>query len=75
MDVASELLNGTPRRCGAGLRVDELFGDRPDILDAIRVARSERKVSFQFIADILSKEGETVSGTAVQNWLRGQGVQ
>jgi DNA-directed RNA polymerase specialized sigma24 family protein len=75
MDLAAQL-KGEPRnRYGRTLKLEELFGDRPDILEAVIVARAERKLSYQSIADVLGREGEYISPTAVQNWLRAQGVQ
>jgi hypothetical protein len=74
MDLAAQL-NEEPRsRYGRGLKLEELFGDRPDILEAIIAARVERKLSYQTIADVIARNGQYISPTAVQNWLRTQGV-
>jgi hypothetical protein len=53
----------------------ELFGDQPDVLDAIVQARVERGLSFRVIAGVLSKSGEQISEGAVQNYLRSRGFQ
>lgn len=74
MDLAAQLKDEPRNRYGRGLKLEELFGERPDILEAIIVARVERKLSYQSIADVLSRDGEYVSPTAVQNWLRARGV-
>ena len=61
-----------PRRGGQRLRVDVLFGDQPDVLDAIRVARYELGKSTNLIAEYLSEFGEPISAAAVAGWLRAQ---
>lgn len=58
----------------ANKKVEAVFGDRPEVLESIRRARSERGVSFEQIALILSEEGHRISAGAVRNWLRGEGI-
>jgi len=64
----------TPATGGHGSKVDYLFGDKPDVLDAIIDAR-KRRCSFRQIAMALSVDGETVSSGAVQNWLAARGIK
>jgi len=70
--LAKKLSEATPARSGHKLRIEELFGDRPDVLEAIIAAR-KRGLSSRVIADVLSAEGEKVADGAVTNWLRSQG--
>lgn len=60
---------------GQQMRVPLLFGDRPEVLDAIRAARRDRGASWQAIAELLSKHGQRVSSTAVRNWLVSEGIE
>lgn len=55
-------------------KIVALFGDRPDVLDAIVRARRDRKLSYQQIAKVLSADGEPISAGAVQSWLSRQGI-
>jgi hypothetical protein len=60
---------------GAGLRIVNLFGDQPEVLDAIRRARRDRKLSFAAIAKFLTVNGDhPVSSAAVQTWLAKEGI-
>jgi hypothetical protein len=74
MNLVEELSVAIPRRSGRESKVATLYRDRPEILDAIKQARVERRLSFRRIAEVLSKDGEYVSEGAVQNWLRGEGI-
>jgi hypothetical protein len=58
-------------------RVQFLFGGRPAVLEAIVVARRDRKLSYSQIAKLLSRDkpGVTVSSGSVKNWLEGRGIQ
>lgn len=56
------------------LLIDELYADRPKVLESIRRARQERKLSYRQIAKVLSTDGAMVSAGAVQNWLGKQGI-
>lgn len=60
---------------GKGLKVLVLFGDRPDVLEAIIRARRDRRLSFAQIATVLSDEGKSVSSAAVAKWLAAEGVK
>ena len=60
------------RTGGHPYRVDVLFGDQPDVLDAIRVAHHELGKSTNLIAEHLSEFGEPISAAAVASWLRAQ---
>lgn len=60
---------------GKKTRIEMLYGDRPDVLDAIRRARAERRLSFRQISQVLSSEGESISEGSVQKWLRSQGIE
>lgn len=76
-DELSKKLDETPiNKSGRkGLRVHKEFGDRPEVLESILVARRDRGLSFRLIAEVLS-EGldDPISSTAVQNWCRELGV-
>lgn len=76
-DPLAALLNNTDTSglAGSKSRVMFLYGDRPEVLDAIRRARLERKLSFSQIARVLSSEGNKISDGAVQTWLRSQGIE
>lgn len=50
-----------------------LFGDQPDVLEAIREAR-KRKCSYAQIAKTLSTPVMPVSESAVKSWLQTQGI-
>lgn len=75
-DLLNDLLAIAPADGGGQqMRIPMLFGDRPDILDAIRSARRDRKASWQSIADLLSRHGHRISATAVRNWLVSEGIE
>jgi hypothetical protein len=54
-------------------KVVVLFGDQPEVLEAIREAR-RRKCSFVQIAKTLSTPDNPISETAVKSWLAMQGI-
>lgn len=74
--LAVLLGNATMQNGGTKLKVDVLFGDRPDVLTAIKKARVERKLGFQTIARLISaaEPKNSISDTAVENWLKAQGI-
>jgi len=74
-DPIADALDGAAQiKGGAGmLRIDYLFGDRPAVLEAIKRARYQRKLSHQQIADLISTPEAKVSSAAVQNWLKVNG--
>ena len=53
-------------------KVERWFGDRPDVLDAIRRARA-RGVPYAAIAKKLSTPDRYLSDKAVKSWLDRQG--
>lgn len=59
-------------RAGRTLRVNELFADQPDILDAIRDAR-RGGASFRTIAEVLSTPEQHICAGAVDEWYRQHG--
>lgn len=78
-DPVAEALNaessGPVGGHGAG-RIVKLFGDRPEVLESIRKAYTERKLSPQHIAKVLSRaENQTVSKSAVVHWLEKEGLK
>ena len=55
------------------LKIDALYGDRPDVLDSI-VAAHKRGLGHTTIANLLTEHGGTlVSYSAVKSWLRARG--
>ena len=73
--VADALDNATTIPSGRHGRVIQLFGDRPEVLASIKKARVERKLSFRQISKTLtSATGETVSRSAVENYLLKEGI-
>jgi hypothetical protein len=72
--VINALNTLNPGNGGIGSKVDHLFGDKPDILDAIIDAR-KRRCSFKQIAMALSTDEHTLSAGAVQNWLTAKGIK
>lgn len=75
-DLLNELLTIDPANGGGQqMRIPMLFGDRPEVLDAIRAARRDRKASWQAISDLLSRHGHRISATAVRNWLVSEGIE
>jgi len=56
-------------------RVDQLFGDQPDVLEAIIVARRDKKLTFAQISKILAAGSkEYISAGSVSGWCAKQGV-
>ena len=72
--VINALNSLAPVTSGHGSKVDYLFGDKPDVIEAIIEAR-KRRCSFRQIAMALSTEDQTVSPGAVQNWLAAKGIK
>jgi len=72
--VINALNTLTPRSGGNVTRVDQLFGDQPDVLDAIIDAR-KRRCSFRQISMTLSTPTETISPGAIQSWLAARGIK
>jgi hypothetical protein len=63
-------------RGGVGMRVITLFGDQPEVLDAIRRARRDRRLSYSAIANYLSaNSGHRITANPVQKWLNSEGIE
>lgn len=58
---------------GSGMKVMLLFGDQPDVLDAIVEAR-KRRCSFVQIAKAISTPDAPISDAAVKKFLMSRGV-
>jgi hypothetical protein len=66
----------SPSGSGQTPKVELLFGDRPAVLESIRKARVERRLSYQQIATTLCAFGDvSLSDAAVKNWLNRQGIR
>lgn len=72
--LAEALLNAEPAASKSVGRIEQLFGDRPEVLDAIIVLRRDKKFQYSEIARLLSSEGKIVRPDSVKNWLAGKGV-
>ena len=59
---------------GTTPKIVQLFGDQPDVLEAIRRARRDRHLSYAQIALYLSQNGYEIKEGAVKNWLTSQGI-
>lgn len=56
-------------------KIEILFGERPEVLDSIRRARRERKLSYAQIARVLTREsGTRITDGVVSGWLATQGI-
>lgn len=56
-------------------KIDRLFADRPEVQASIIKARTERKLSFQQIAQVLSTDPDvSISDGAVKGWLNRNGI-
>lgn len=69
--LVAALAGAKKGKCGRTLRIVELFGDRPDVLQAIRDAR-DRGASARTIAELLSTPEEPICSGSVTEWLRRQ---
>lgn len=56
------------------LKLDVLFGHRPEVLESVKRARG-RGLGTDTIAKVLARSGESVSGSAVKTWLAKNGVK
>lgn len=68
MDLVNRLQQAHVGSASHIMLIDRLWGDRPEVLDAIRDAH-RRGVSTKSIARMLSEE-HPVSDSAVANWLQ-----
>lgn len=73
-DLIAELKAAGRSTGGTRSKIDVLFGDQPDVLEAIRAARANG-ASHATIARILSSDDQSVKEGAVRNWLFGQGIE
>lgn len=62
-----------PQSGGTTPKVITLFGDQPQVLEAIKAARL-RKCSFVQIAKTLSTPEAPISESAIKTWLHMQGI-
>lgn len=69
LDAAKPIGNASNRP-----RMLVLFGDRPDVLDAVRRARRDRHLSTAQIARLISTPGATIGESAVKTWLALEGI-
>lgn len=58
---------------GQPMKVVRVYGDRPDILEAIRQARLSGRACDK-IARAISTDQHLISEAAVRKWLRSQGI-
>lgn len=80
--VAALAQQQKPKGSHSGGRVNDLFAERPQILEAIRVARSQQRLSYDHIASAITRamqampelEGESISGSAIKTWCDKQGI-
>lgn len=70
---AAAMLAAPPKKTGAPGKILALWGDRPEVLEAIRSLRRDQGRSFAQIADLLAAEHK-VNASTVQTWLKGQGI-
>jgi hypothetical protein len=57
---------------GRAFKVDRLFGDRPEVLDAIR-ANHARGVTSATLAEVLTASldgADSISDSAIDSWLK-----
>ena len=72
--LVDALDNLTPTGKTQQLKVLVLFGEQPDVLDAIRRAHA-RRLSAGQIADALTRQlpaGESISESSVRTWLKSE---
>jgi hypothetical protein len=68
-DIVDALLSAESGQGGRNFRLQELFGDQPEVLDAVRTLRA-RGVSYRSIGKKIAEvTGHYVSPNSVQNWL------
>lgn len=73
--LVDALAVATNKSCRPPMRVDQLFGDNPERLEAIRDAY-RRGINIRTIAETVSKiSGETLSYNALDAWLKREGLR
>lgn len=73
--IVAALEAASNRPYGSQSKIDLLYGDRPEILEAIKSARVDKGLSTRVIADTLSQQGVPISRNAVEAWLKKQGIR
>jgi hypothetical protein len=76
--VAEALAAKGESRGGFGqLRVITLYGHRPAVLEQIKVARRDKRMSWASIAETmtLADPGNPISAAAIQKWCRQEGIK
>lgn len=70
--LAVALSEATMTTGGTRLKVEQLFGDRPEVIEAIISARRDRKLGYQTIAKLISKAEphNAIGADAIENFLR-----
>lgn len=71
--LADKLAGLGPKRQGNRHRIDELFENRPAVLESI-LAASKRGVSHRAIADLISDSENHIGVSAVGSWLKKNAV-
>jgi hypothetical protein len=73
--LVDALAGAVNKSCRPPLRVDALFGDQPERLEAIRDAY-RRGISIRTIAETVTKvSGESLSYNALDAWLKREGLR
>jgi hypothetical protein len=75
--IVAALDSALPTAGGQRPKLLVLYGDRPEVLEAVVRARTSRGLSYEAIAKVLTKnapEGESVSAGAVKKWLDAQSI-
>jgi hypothetical protein len=73
--LAAGLTALAPSRGGIRMRVIQLWGDEPEVLEAIRIARRDNGLSYAAIAKYLTaKSGHHITANPVQKWLNEEGI-
>lgn len=69
-------LDAIERGPGGGTipKVLQMFGDQPDVLDAIERARRDRKLSYGAIAKYFRGQGHDIGEGAIKKWLDSRGI-
>jgi hypothetical protein len=74
-ELTARLGSLTHHTPGQGLLLEKLYGDRPEVLEAVVAARRVNGASWQQIALLLSEDqGRQVSITAVRNYCQRNGA-
>lgn len=69
-------LDAIARGPGGGTqpKVLQLFGDQPDVLDAIERARRDRHLSYAAIAKYFRSQGHEIGEGSIKKWLDSRGI-